>query len=246
MKTLFHRFLEQWKRRKRLSASCSEVLEAEQEFYKAFVKPGMVVFDIGANVGNITSLFAKQTTENGQVHAFEPGSDTYEKLVHRIAGEKVPQVVVNRLALSDTIGKAKFHVYDKDHSTLNSLADRPLENYGIDLEKQVEEVCTMTVDAYCRDHDVKSIDLLKIDVEGAELAVLRGASEMFAKKQVRCCIFEFGQTLFDMGEKPEAIIEFMNTHGYVIRNLIKGDPLFPGGEKVSSAQFSMHIAEPSL
>lgn len=58
-------------------------------------------------------------------------------------------------------------------------------------------------------------------------------------------IFEFGQTIFDMGTDPQKIKDFLKEFDYRLRNLIEGDPVFPGGDSVSTAQFSMHIAEPN-
>lgn len=227
------------------SASVNEVNKAEKLFYSQYVCQGMIVFDIGANVGKLTIDFSYLVGDNGVVHAFEPSAETYERLEETIVLEKRKNVVLNRCALGYKTGVAKFHVYDADHSTLNSFALRPLKKYGIDAISSVEDVFVNTVDKYCQNHEIEHIDLLKIDVEGAELEVLRGADKMLNEKRVRCCIFEFGQTIFDMGATPQDVRSFLKEKGYQLRNLIEGDPVFPGGEDVTTAQYSMHIAEPA-
>ena len=85
---------------------------------------------------------------------------------------------------------------------------------------------------------------VSLDVEGAEYQVLKGASKMLAIKQIKCIVFEFGKTTFDMGNRPNDFVNFLASHGYKIENVIKGSAIFPGGEDVSKAMFSMHIAKP--
>ena len=228
------------------SASVTEVNKAEKLFYSEYVAKGMTVFDVGANIGKLTTYFAHLVGENGIVHAFEPTAATYDLLTRRGNSQELKNVTMNHCALSDKVGVAKIHVYDADHSTLNSFANRPLKKYGLDVKSSsVEVVCTKTIDAYCQEHGIERIDLLKIDVEGAELQVLQGAQAMMQEKRIACCVFEFGQTIFDMGITPQEIKDFLNENDYRLRNLIEGDPIFPGGEDVSTAQFSMHVAEPN-
>ncbi len=68
---------------------------------------------------------------------------------------------------------------------------------------------------------------------------------MLAAKRVACLTFEFGQTTFDMGNLPEDIEKILAEMNYKIRNLVKGEPLFPGRESVETARYAMHIATPN-
>jgi len=74
---------------------------------------------------------------------------------------------------------------------------------------------------------------------------LKGASRMMREHRIGCVIFEFGQTTFDMGNDPAKLTKFIASKGYKLRNLIKGAPIFPGGESVAAALFSMHVCTPS-
>jgi hypothetical protein len=153
--------------------------------------------------------------------------------------------VLNHLALSDKNGSIRLHVYDDALSSFNSQAARPLKNYGLDFEPVgVEETPATTVDDYCESNRIEQIDLLKIDVEGAEFQVLQGARRMLQSKRVRCLTFEFGQTTFDMGNRPEQIEIFLKEMNYKIRNVVKGDSIFPGRGSVEAARYSMHFATP--
>jgi len=82
-------------------------------------------------------------------------------------------------------------------------------------------------------------------VEGAEYQVMLGAKSLFKNKRVRCCIFEFGATTFDMGNSPKEIESFLTSCGYSISNIVKGNPNFPGRDNALSAKFSLHIAKPN-
>ena len=227
-------------------AGFAEVERAERIFYLEYLRENMTVFDVGANVGELTLLFSR-FVEGGGVHAFEASADVYKKLELVCAAAGKRNVVLNHLALSDKSGSIRLHVYDDAYSSFNSQAARPLKNYGLDLEPVgVEETTATTIDDYCASKKIERIDLLKIDVEGAELQVMRGARRMLKSKRIRCLTFEFGQTTFDMGNSPEEIEAFLKEMDYKIRNIVKGDSIFPGRESVEAARYSMHVAAPDL
>jgi FkbM family methyltransferase len=229
----------------RESADFAEVERLERIFYLEILREGMTVFDVGANIGELTLLFSRFVGEGGKVHAFEASSEVFEKLetICRVAGRR--NVVLNRLAVSDKNGTVRLNVYDDAYSSFNSIAARPLKNYGLDLEPiSTEETPAVTVDSYCEERKIEFIDLLKIDVEGAEFQVMHGARRLLKSKAVACLSFEFGQTTFDMGNDPTEIEAFLKDFGYKIRNVVAGDPVFPGRGSVETARYSMHVAVP--
>lgn len=223
-----------------------QVEKAEKIFYINYLKYGMTVFDVGANIGELSLLFSRLVGSEGRVHAFEATENTFKKLtsICQLANRK--QIILNQKAVSDKHGVLELFVYDDMHSTLNTLADRPLEDYGIDIKPiSTEEVEAITIDQYCNEQNIESIDLLKIDVEGAEYQVLRGAEKMLRRQRINCCVFEFGQTTFDMGNNPDEIESFLKSVNYTISNVIKKDPIFPGRSNIKTASFSIHIAKPN-
>lgn len=229
----------------RYSPTHQEVEKAEQTFYIQYLQPGMVSFDVGANVGELTLLFSRFVGPKGQVHSFECSPNTYRQLseIVRISNRK--NIITNNVCLSDTIGTAEFHIYDAEHATWNTLAKRPLEQYGVNIKpKDVINVQTTTLDEYCDTNNINRIDLLKIDVEGAEYQVLSGASRMMSEGRIKRIVFEFGQTTFDMGNDPDKLTHLITSRGYKISNLVKNAPVFPGGASATTAQFSMHICTP--
>jgi FkbM family methyltransferase len=229
----------------RVPASFVEVERAERIFYLEYLREGMTVFDVGANVGELTMLFSRFVGEPGGVHAFEPSGRAFERLETVCRAASLRNVRLNRLALAEGEGPVSLHVYDDDYLSWNTRAVRPLEDYGIDVKPlAVEEVNAVTADLYCERNGVEEIDLLKVDVEGAEFQVLAGARRLLYERRVRCLTFEFGQTTFDMGNSPDLIEAYLRDAGYELRNIVAGDPVFPGRESAQTALYSMHVAVP--
>ena len=227
-------------------ASFVEVERAERIFYLEYLREGMTVFDAGANVGELTLLFSRFAGASGVVHAFEPCVQAFGRLEAVCRAASLRNVRLNRLALAEDEAPVSLHVYDEEHMSWNTRAARPLGDYGIDVEPPaVEEVPATTLDLYCERGGVAEIDLLKIDVEGAEFQVMLGARRMLREHRVRCVTFEFGQTTFDMGNSPERIESYLRDAGYELRNIVAGDPVFPGRESAQSACYSMHVATPA-
>lgn len=219
------------------------VERAEWTFYTSYLQEGMIVFDVGANVGLLTLFFSHFVRSAGQVHAFEPVSATFARLKTICELAQCQNVTLNQAAVTDQPGVAQLNLYDTAYSTWNTMAQRPLRDYGIAMDSvAVEDVTTLTIDSYCEQHRIDHIDLLKIDVEGAEYQVLLGARRMLTEKRIAGCIFEFGQTTADMGNTPAAIRMYLNEVDYHLRNVVRRDPLFP--TQAGTAQFAMHVATP--
>jgi FkbM family methyltransferase len=221
------------------------VERAEWTFYVDYLREGMVVADVGAYVGELTLFFSRFCGPQGHVHAFEARSVSFNCLQALCALARYKNITANHVALFNEEGRVRLRVYDEDHSSWCTLADRPLHEYGIDVSPVgSEEVTATTLDDYCAERRVSRIDLLKIDVEGAEYDVLRGAQGLLEGKAIRCCVFEFGQTTLDMGVQPDEIRGYLDSCGYRVRNLIRKDSLFPGGDDPKTARYAMHVATP--
>jgi len=240
-------FVQRRVRRLSVPASFAEVERAERIFYLNYLREAMTVFDIGANVGELTLLFSRFAGSSGKVHAFEASRAAFQKLeiVCRAAGKR--NVTLNHLALADKKGSIRLHIYDDDYLSFNTQAVRKIEEYGRDVNPvEIEEVSAATVDDYCEENGIEQIDLLKIDVEGAEAQVMRGARKMLESGRVKCLTFEFGQATFDMGSSASEIEFCLKQSGYKISNIVKGEPIFPGRGNPEAAGFSMHVATPGL
>jgi FkbM family methyltransferase len=140
-----------------------------------------VVFDIGANRGQWTRAVLA-IKPGARIHCFEPARCTWEELQAR---GFPPNVVCNRAGMGESVGTLKLYV-NPSVSELSSIYG------GNGNGAKAEEVPIGTVDGYCRERGISSIDYLKIDVEGHELAVLKGAREMLSRQGIRFAQFEYG------------------------------------------------------
>jgi FkbM family methyltransferase len=222
-----------------------EVERAEWTFYIKYLREGMVVFDVGAHIGELTLLFSRFVGQRGQVHAFEASSSVFERSRAVCEAARRKNVILNHTAITDKQGIVELYVYDDDHSGWNTLAKRPLKERGINVEPLgTEQVQSTTVDIYCEQNSIEQIDLLKIDVEGAEYQVLLGARRMLQEKRICCCVFEFGRTCFDMGNDPKHLEEYLRDLGYKTHNIVPGSPVMLSRATIENARFSVYVACP--
>ena len=142
------------------------------------------MFDVGANVGD-WSVHAAVALPEATIHAFEPVPDTFSALA-RSATALPGRIVANPAGLSDRDGTIALNVM-ADDSTLSSIvALHEGEGRRVD--------CAMrSGDAYMAEHKIDRIDLLKIDVEGAEHLVLQGFARALAEGRIDVIQFEYGQ-----------------------------------------------------
>lgn len=139
-----------------------------QAFIRQFLEPGMVAFDLGAHHGFYTLLMAFCVGRGGKVIAFEPSQKERRKLVWHIRLNRLTQVQIESYAIADKEGTMElFLTKDSSANSLSSPSISPIVGKSI--------VPVTTIDAYCQCKNIKRLDLLKMDVEGAELLVLKGA-----------------------------------------------------------------------
>lgn len=152
-----------------------------------------VVFDVGANVGDYAALVVRHAPA-AQVYAFEPSATVYQQLLRNAAAQG-GRVRTFNLGLSDGDGAVELYSYtvEGEEVSLISSIDRRLPTQVVRVEvSATEQIRVRTLDNFCEEHRVTRIDFLKLDVEGHELAVLRGARSMLESGAVSIIQFEFG------------------------------------------------------
>jgi FkbM family methyltransferase len=157
-----------------------------QRLAKIFGTTIEVFFDVGANVGQ-TSLDALKNFPEATIYAFEPHEATFAVLS---ASAPSARVHAFNLALSDREGEADFFDYGA-LATSNSLVGDAQYAARTKHEVTVRKVDCETLDAICRRCEIEHIDVLKVDTEGHDLAVLRGAQRMLSEHRVRFVFVEF-------------------------------------------------------
>ncbi|MCS6967284.1 MAG: FkbM family methyltransferase [Cytophagales bacterium] len=148
----------------------------------------IVIFDVGANKGEYTLTLTEFFKGNATIYAFEPSPKAFQYLSNNLKG--LDNVVLENLGFSDC-KQVKPLFSNEIGSGLASLYQRRLQHFGIQMEF-VEQVSLSTVDSYCKENNIEHIHFLKLDVEGHEIAVLKGAENMLSSKKIDFIQFEFG------------------------------------------------------
>jgi FkbM family methyltransferase len=144
----------------------------ERVFLLKFLKPGMVVIDIGAHNGLYSLLASKKIGDKGQVFAFEPSPREFRRLKLNLIINRVNNVRPVNIALSNHVGPLQFHVSIGRETGCNSL--RPPK---IPDKIRPIRIWATTFDSYWKKNIFGSVDFIKIDAEGGELDLLKGAKE---------------------------------------------------------------------
>ncbi|MBD2699761.1 FkbM family methyltransferase [Spirosoma sp. BT702] len=152
----------------------------------------VVVFDVGANVGSYARMVLNGLGNRAMIHCFEPSQATYQTLKTNVPE---PNVKKHNLGLSDQAGELALYT-DAAQSGMTSVYQRDLQHINVSFA-QNEVAVFSTVDEFSAAQNIRQIDLLKIDVEGHELAVLKGARQMIDEQRIRFIQFEFGGTSID-------------------------------------------------
>jgi FkbM family methyltransferase len=158
---------------------------SELKFIQEKLRPGAIFIDVGANGGIYTLIAAKRVGPEGRVIAFEPDPRNVALLRENIALNKLTNVTVVAKAVSSAEGTGSLAI-SRD-GAMNSLAKTT--HGGQQIEKW-ETVETTTLDQALREAGVSRVDVIKIDVEGAERMVLEGARETLANNRDAVILFE--------------------------------------------------------
>lgn len=136
------------------------------------LKPGMVCIDVGAHVGTFTISASLMVGKEGKVIAIEPELHNFNNLIKNLEINKIENVIVKNIALSDYNGKEKFFI---DQSTgCHSLFSQ--KSSVRETEVEVKNLNTLL-----KELNINKVDMIKIDTEGAEMKILKGAREILLK-----------------------------------------------------------------
>jgi FkbM family methyltransferase len=182
---------------KRLAASCFETLGLELRrlpdavdrdpflYMKAALRDAgaPVILDVGANVGQSIARFQRLWPQS-IIHAFEPGRANFTELQRRTSGTQ--RVHLNQTALGASLGSFEFQ--ENSQGDMSSLLEPSGDAWGTIVDRYTVPVTT--VDAYAAERSLSRIDILKIDTQGFDLQVLRGAQASLERRLVRFVLLE--------------------------------------------------------
>jgi FkbM family methyltransferase len=183
----------------------------QTQLFKNTVQPGMIVVDVGANIGYYTLLAARLVGSKGIVYAFEPEPTGYELLCKSIAINGYTNIIATQKALSNVSGKTKLYV-DPNHIGVSSLARDSAAVYGgvvgcLNVE-------TVTLDDFLKAIGNDKVDVLKVDVEGAEELVLSGAQKVLDYNNLTIFLEFIPEKMRALGTEPMALLTSLKTRGF--------------------------------
>jgi FkbM family methyltransferase len=199
----------------------------EREWLMSELNPADVFYDIGANIGLFT-LIAAERCRN--VVAFEPAGDTFRMLSENIRLNNSPaNVELMNAAASDTDGVQDIYVLTNGKDAWNSMAVKPEEG-----QYRVDQIRTVNVDELVSSEKIPAPTIIKIDVEGWELHVLRGLKNTIAKHKPVMLIEFTASNLKAAGTSPVELGKYVQSLNY---ELFAYDPRYQKLNSITGFHF---------
>ncbi|MDE2950827.1 MAG: FkbM family methyltransferase [Chloroflexota bacterium] len=190
------------------------------QLLRRLVKPGMVALDVGAHVGYYTRLLSRLTGAGGRVIAFEPHPRSHQALRHNTRG--LANATPLQVAVAEAAGSAELYDYLMMSASGSLHYDESLAHLqrarmgagdiaprgGEAFEMQRFQVETATIDACLARLGIKRVDLVKMDIEGAELGALRGMRDTIAASPGMALVMEYNPAALQaFGHDPAAALD---------------------------------------
>lgn len=182
----------------------------EFSFLADFLKEGMTFLDVGANEGFYSVFAAHRVGSRGRVIAFEPSERELRRLTANVELNQLRTVTIEPVGLFDRDCRKTLRICEYGHEGQNTIG-----GFAYDVtELESQAVVLRSLDGYVREHQLDRVDFIKIDVEGAEERVLRGAGESLARFRPVLMLEMNERSLQFQGSCCHAIAEFLEAAGY--------------------------------
>ncbi|WP_176767883.1 FkbM family methyltransferase [Nitrosospira sp. Nsp18] len=174
-----------------------------------------IFIDIGANIGTFTLVAARRALL-GQVHAFEPSAHHFARLARNIELNHFGNVFLNQKGIYDQPGEATLFLPSQAGEMNNSGAASLYTCRTEEAEQVSEGVSLIRLDDYIRDRSVECVDIIKIDIEGAEIKALEGARETIMRFRPLVFMELDLDNLARAGQSPDEVLELWKSLNYEV------------------------------
>ena len=178
------------------------------------IRPGMVFLDVGANIGEVSLFAAKRVGPFGRVISFEPVNDLADRFAENVARNGFEQVSLLRSGVADREGEAVIFVQlskfqdGSQHRGLGTIYQSEIRN------ESTQTIPLTTIDKVVDDLELQRVDIMKVDIEGAELPALHGAEKTLRRFKPSIAIEVAFDTCRQAGYEPKDILDYLTPFGY--------------------------------
>lgn len=202
---------------------------------KRLLSPGMVFFDIGANVGYYTLIAARLVRGEGRVHAFEPEPGNFRLLVRNIQANSFTNVTAVPKAVSDRIATVELFL-DGLNRGGPSLSRRNIPEISGSVF-----VDTLTLDSYLEETETTHVDLIKMDTQGMEGHIVSGAVRTLTEGRPRIIMEFWPFGLRNMGTDPLALLARIRGMDFDVHRILEGGEVAKVTDDTTLLEECMHI-----
>jgi FkbM family methyltransferase len=173
----------------------------------------MVIFDGGANVGDYTQMI-NETCPDSKIYAFEPVESTFQELQKCLNSNEIINATAIQKGLYKEDTKVTINIYSgNEHASLHQIK-------GVGYQSIRQEVLDVVKgDTIMKEYGIETIDLLKLDIEGAEMDALVGFENALKGKKIRVIQFEYGYINITSKVLLADYYDFFSAHGYIVGKL---------------------------
>jgi FkbM family methyltransferase len=183
---------------------------SELRFVESYLQPGMTVLDIGAHHGLYSLLAAQRVGKNGRVRSFEPSPRECKFFRQNLRINRCRNVQIENFALGSGPGRAELFLVEGAEDVCNSLRPPAAEVKTTKVSVEVRPL-----DEYLEERKIEKVDFIKLDVEGAELEVLRGAKRLLSSASRPVILAEVQDIrTASWGYRAAEIIRYLEEFGF--------------------------------
>ena len=185
----------------------------ETELFRSKIKPAMTIIDIGANLGYYTVIASCSAGERGLVIAFEPEPNFFKLLSKNIIRNNLKNVAIFEMAIADKNGEADLFLSEENKGNNSLISSEKLDSFV--------SVKTATLDDFLSAKKIAMVDMIKMDIEGAEILALEGMKNTLAKYRPLLFLEFSPHSIIKINRNPMDFLSTLRGIGYSIFEINK-------------------------
>lgn len=207
---------------------------------QALLPPGGVFVDVGAHCGLISAFAARRVGPTGRVVSFEPSPREFARLQANLAAGDFTWVIAHQAAIADTEGEVTLRLAEPGHAGHNTIGSA-FAYEGVAVA-ELAQVRATTLDAALAGLD--RCELIKLDIEGAELRALRGGAAALARLRPALILEVFDRALAGSGDTVAGLMAWLAANGYQARDIDPATGRFDAPAHVAAGESKNIVALP--